>query len=140
MSYDTLLWVKAVHIFGILMWVGTLMGLYQCIFAMTATSADGRTALVELGRRIAAAMDIGAVIAMGSGIAMIFGIEPSPMKEGWFHVKLAVLLLFLASHVYGRITLGKIRKGGENQLPPVFFALLNAFLITIIIMAVVKPF
>lgn len=141
MGYEAVLWVQAVHVFGFVMWVGTLMGLYQTIFTIDSTRDDaGKKALIELGRRIAAAMDIGALLALGSGVGLLFGITPSPLANGWMYVKLVTLALFLASHVYGRVTLGNIRKGGANVLPPVFFALLNVFLVTIIIMAVIRPF
>jgi putative membrane protein len=138
MSVEALLWVKAVHIFGILMWIGTLMGLYQTIFAIGAASG-GRDDLIALARKIAMAMDVGALIAIGGGLGLLFGIDPSPMKLPWMHVKLTLVAVFLGFHVYGRIKLGKLRKGETSTPPPILFALLNLILVAIVIMAVVKP-
>ena len=142
MSPEALHWIKAVHIFGILMWVGTLMALYQVMFAFgEAKTDDARETILVLMRRVAVAMDVGATIAIGGGLGLLHGIQPSPLKLPWMHVKLTLVLLFIGFHIYGRIKLRKLRNGEDKSTPPpILFALLNLILIGIIIMAVVKPF
>ncbi len=140
MSYDVYVWVKALHIFGMIMWVGTLFGLYLVLAEHGRQGAGVKDAFLALEKRVAMAMDVGAMFAIGSGVALLLGLTPSPLKQGWMHVKLVVVIGFIGAHVYGRIKVRKLRQGDTTSPQPALFALLNLALVIIIIMAVVKPF
>jgi uncharacterized membrane protein len=140
MSLDTYLWVKAGHIFGVLMWVGTMFGLYQTMFAHGRADEAGRKALMEMEGKLAMAMDIGATIAIGTGLFLLLRLEPSPLKQPWMHIKLtAIVLGMLGAHGYGRVKVRKLREGATNTPPPWVFGILNLVVILIIIMVVVRP-
>jgi uncharacterized membrane protein len=140
MSLETYLWVKAAHMFGIFMWVGTLFGVYQTMFAHGRADEAGRKTLIDLERKLAVAMDVGGTIAIGTGLTLLLWLEPSPLKQPWMHIKLTVVVLgMLGAHIYGRIKVRKLRSGATDTPPPWVFGLLNLALIVIIIMAVVRP-
>ncbi|HUH01527.1 MAG TPA: CopD family protein [Kofleriaceae bacterium] len=140
MSLETFAWVRAGHIFGFIMWVGTMFGLYQVMFAHGRTDEAGRKGLLELERAMAMAMDVGALIAIGTGVAMLLLVEPSYLKQPWMHIKLTLVVVgMLGAHGYARVKVRKLREGSTDTPPPAIFGLLNLFLIAIIIMAVVEP-
>jgi putative membrane protein len=140
MGPDAILYTKTVHIFGTLMWIGCLFGLYQVIFTHGKTDEAGRKVISELESKMAMAMDIGLLITLGGGIALIFGIGASiVMKQPWIHIKLTMVALLIAAHVYARIKVKKFRGGDTSTPPEALFALLNLFLVGILIMAIVKP-
>jgi len=139
MSPDALLWTKTLHIFGIVMWIGCLFGVYQLIYAHGKADEAGRKALLDIERKMAMAMDVGLLLTLAGGIIMLFGITPSPLKMPWMHIKLTLVVLMIAAHVYGRIKVGKFKRGDVSTPPEALLALLNFFLIGILIMAIVKP-
>jgi protoporphyrinogen IX oxidase len=140
MSPDALLWTKTLHIFGTLMWFGCLFGLYQLIYAHGKADEAGRKALADIERKMAIAMDVGATLTIAGGVAMIFGIGASVvMKAPWMHIKLTLVAFMLAAHVYARIKIKKFGKGDTSTPPEALLALLNFFLVGILIMAIVKP-
>lgn len=141
MSPEVFAYTKTVHIFGILMWIGCLFALYQVIFATGKAEAAARQALVDLGRKMALAMDIGALLALGGGLGLFFGVGASLyLKLPWMHVKLTLVVLMLAAHVYARMKLARLKRGDTSTPPEALFALLNLILVGLLIMAIVKPF
>ncbi len=142
MSPEALAYTKALHIFGQLMWVAGLFAVYQSFFGAGKADDSGRRALLDHGRKMAIAMDIGALLTIGGGLGLLFGIGAAQyMKLPWMHVKLTLVVLLLGTHVYARIKLGKLRRGGDTSTPPeALFALLNLILVGLLIMAIVKPF
>jgi len=141
MSPDAFAYTKALHLFGLLMWVAGLFAVYQSFYGAGKADEAGRRALLDHGRKMAIAMDIGALITIGGGLGLLFGVGASLyMKMPWMHVKLTLVALLLAAHVFARIKLGKLRRGDSSTPPEALFALLNLILVALLIMAIVKPF
>jgi uncharacterized membrane protein len=72
-------------------------------------------------RSLALMMDLAATLAIGCGIAMIFGQTPNFLAQphhGWFHVKLTVVVLgVLSVHGLVRAKVGKFGRGKISSMP-----------------------
>jgi putative membrane protein len=140
MSPTTFEWIRALHIFGVLMWMGTMIGLANILAAHGETDLGSRPAFHKLERRAGVAMDIGATIAMVFGIILLLKM-PGVMKAGYMHAKLGLIVLgILSSHGYLRVKVRKFREGKVVPLPGFLPPLLSLIGLAIIVLAVVQPF
>lgn len=141
MDLDTFKWVRAVHIYGFVAWVGALVG---CAFALRAHAAAGdaaRGAFEALEKRLAMAMDIGATVAIAAGLWMLFGLEPSPLKTGgWMHAKLAAVVGLVALHGLVRVKVGRFSRGQVAAPPGWLLAAIELLVAAIVVLAAVRPF
>lgn len=140
-----MLWIKAFHIIFMVCWFAGLFYLPR-LFVYHAMSKDE----VSNQRFIIMERKLYWGIATPSAIlTILFGfwlISFSPegyLKMGWMHLKLVLVALLIAYHVYcGKIL--QVFKHHQNQRSHVFYRWFNEipviFLVGIIILAVVKPF
>ena len=140
MSVTAMTWLKAFHLFGAFLWMGTLIGLSNILLAHAAADLGARPAFHKLERKVAMMMDLGATLAIGFGIWLIIQ-TPGAMKQGSLHAKLALVVLGpLAVHGMLRVKVRRFREGKvvapPGFLPPVLMLLGLA----IIVLVVVKPF
>lgn len=138
-GHKTAQWVLVIHIFGFLMWVGTLMALYQILFAHQKAPESSRSTFLELEKGVAMAMDVGATIAMLGGIYYLVRAVPSPMKEGFMHVKLTLVAALIGFHGFARVKVRKFRDGEVKPIPEFLFPIISLIVIGIIIMVKVRP-
>jgi protoporphyrinogen IX oxidase len=131
--------LKALHIFGAIVWIGGIVAVSMAALALTATSVkDGVIALRGSARRLAVP---GMILAWIGGLGML-AVSFHYMKMGWFHGKL--LLVIIASGLTGVITakLRKVELGqieiGESKIRGFAMAVLFIALITVLT-AVLKP-
>ncbi len=136
---NTAQWVMVIHIFGFIMWVGMLVSMYQILFAHQKAEAASRNAFADLERGISNAMDVGAGIAMLGGIYTLVRATPSPMKQGYMHVKLTLVVLLIGAHVFARIKARKFRDGEVKPIPEAIFPVILLIVLSIIILVIVKP-
>lgn len=134
-------WVKAVHIFGFLLWTGSLAG---CLLLLQghARAGSAAAALAGMQRRTAIFMDIGATIALAAGFYLALGFPPiNAFKDGaWLHVKSTLVVVGLVGiHVFTRIKVRKFRNGSINSLPNFVIPLTLILVAAIVVLAVVKP-
>ena len=142
MSPEIVQWLYVGHIFGFVMWVGTMFGLFQILQAhaqdKTAASAFG-----PLEKNVAGAMDVGAALTLIFGILLIVG-PPNGTAifkaGGFFHIKLTLVVGLLAAHGILRVRVRKYREGQVKALPQWMFPLLSLGVLAIIIMIIVRPF
>jgi putative membrane protein len=142
MSTTAYTWISAFHIFGVLMWMGTMIGLANILVAHAEADLGSRPAFHKLGRACAMAMDIGATIAMVFGLIMLFANDAVALKQGgYMHAKLTlVVLLLLTSHGFLRVKVRKYREGKVVPLPVFMPPLLSLTALAVIILVVVRPF
>lgn len=92
------LWLKAIHVITIAVWAGGLIWLPGLLVHSRGRS---RAELVHIHRFGRLAYDVlvspAAVIAVGSGIALIFSVG---VAEGWFYLKLAAIAGMVGIHMY----------------------------------------
>lgn len=142
MDYD---YIKAFHILSVISWMVGLLYLPR-LFVYHAETQVG-TAQAEtfkvMERRLLKAIMTPAMIA-----SFIFGIwmlilNPDLLGEGWFHVKVAAVLILAGVH--GKFS--KMQRLLENDHMPlssksyrIWNEIPTGLMIVIVIMAVVKPF
>lgn len=130
----------ALHIIGIVMWVGGLMILTRFLKIFTV-AGDGTPALAAMVSRVF----FGYVLA-GFGVAVLTGLYQISyrgfgfyMSQGWFHGKLTLIVLLLVvtgltfadvKKVKGGVTLSRGRVGALHGM--VHLVLLGAVFLTLL--------
>ncbi len=143
-----MLWLKAFHLIFVVTWFAGLFYLPRLFVyhAAALESGSAQSVLAErfavMERRLFVMMTIGGVLAIGFGIAMVAS-APAYLAFGWLHVKLALVAVLLAYHVWCQRLMSALRAGRSahsqgwyrafNEVPGVL-------LIAIVLLAVVKPF
>jgi putative membrane protein len=139
------LWLKALHVISVISWMAGMLYLprlfvYHCD-AAAGTDASERFKVMEkrLYRFIMGPAMIASWVFGGSMVAM----DPSIFSQGWFHLKLLLVLLMSAMHgIYG----GWLRAFAQdaNTRSQKTFRIANEvptlLMIVIVIMVIVKPF
>ncbi len=143
MSYN---WMRALHIIGVVTWFAALFYIFR-LYVYHVENAGKRevTSLLEvMERRLYRGICWPAMV-----LTTVFGVLlwssnfAGYMQSGWFHVKLTALVFLFGYHFYS----GKVRKdlaAGTCTLTSKQCRLINevptVLLLTIVTMAVVKPF
>ncbi|WP_420402940.1 protoporphyrinogen oxidase HemJ [Nisaea sp.] len=142
MSYE---WVKAFHVMSMVAWMAGMFYLPR-LFVYHADAEPGSElseTLKIMERRLLRAIINPAMIA-----TFVFGIWmlvliPEFLSDGWFHVKLACLVLMTGFHGY----MARWRRefaADANKRSARFYRIANevptVLLIIIVIMVIVKPF
>lgn len=139
------LWVKALHITAVLVWIGGLLAVAVAIAAPSpskeAAGAPGRTAVFAMRRWDRYVTSPAMLLAWGAGLTLAMLGEW--FRSPWLIIKLVFVLLLSALH---GILSGTLRKLGRSDTPPALFGLRHAPLLiimsvaAIVILVVVKPF
>jgi putative membrane protein len=138
-------WVKAFHVIAIISWMAGMLYLPR-LYVYHATADKGSElseTLKIMERRLLRMIINPAMIATWVlGLSMIAA-NPSMMKGGWLHAKLACVILLQIFHA----CLSRWRKAflkDENTRSAAFFRKVNevptVLMIVIVIMVIVKPF
>ena len=141
-----MLWIKAFHIIFMVAWFAGLFYLPR-LFVYHAMCDDqpGNARFKVMERKLYyGIMTPGAVLTVGFGIWMLIDYAwQAYATSGWLHVKIALVLVLVAYHLY----CGKLLrdfKYDRNRHSHVFYRWFNEFpvliLIGAVILAVVKPF
>ncbi len=143
MSYN---WLRALHIIFVVTWFAGLFYIFRLFVYHVENATDrGVTGLLEvMERRLYRGICWPAMV-----LTTVFGVWlwsrnfSGYLASGWFHVKLTALVALFGYHFYS----GKVRKdlaAGRCTLTSKQCRLINevptAILLTVVIMAVVKPF
>lgn len=140
---ESYLWIKAAHVIGFVVWVGGLVGLSVLVSSHRRINDASVADLVDLERGIALLVDIGALVAVVCGVALILkgrnmG-DAWVMKQGWMHVKLTGVLGIIGLHGYIRVQVGKAKRGDRSGMSPVVVGVLLALFVGVVIMGVARP-
>ena len=137
------LWLKGLHVAFMVTWFAGLFYLPRLfIYHAEATDEISRDRFVIMERRLFGIMTIGAVLTLLLGLVLIW-LNPGLLRMGWFHAKLGLLLGLAVYHLSCRGWMRKLADGYSSPATtnlrwyneiPVFF------LLTIIALAVAKPF
>jgi putative membrane protein len=139
---DTWMWVLAAHLIGVFLWIGGLFTTYWLLRIHAHAPKDVHDKLTLMERSLAMMMDIAATLAIGTGLYLAISIHLFTMPHsGWFHAKLAVVVLgILSVHGMVRAKVGKFSRGQTPNVPQWPWSLLLAALCAIVILVVKKPF
>ncbi|MDX1481109.1 MAG: CopD family protein [Woeseiaceae bacterium] len=137
------LWLKALHVAFMVTWFAGLFYLPR-LFIYHAEAGDtvSRNRFVVMERRLFAIMTVGAVLTLIFGLVLLW-LNPGLLRLGWFHAKLGLLLGLVAYHASCRFWMRRLEQGYTttrtaglrwyNEIPVLF-------LLSIVALAVVKPF
>ena len=139
------LWLKTIHILAVIAWMAGLLLLprYFVLHAQVEPSDPTSDRLITMESKLR-----GIIIAPSMIATWLFGILlalsiPDIMSQGWFHVKLTMVILLSAYHGY-LVRLAKEFKRGERKHPHKFYRAINeipfVLAIVIVAMVVLKPF
>jgi uncharacterized membrane protein len=120
MSWETVGWLLAGHLIGVVLWIGGLVAVYWLLRLHVHAPKEMHEKLTLMERSLALMMDLAAGLAIGCGIAMIFSQKPNMLaapKMGWLHIKLAVVVLGVLP-VHGMLR-ARIKKVGMGEIKPV---------------------
>jgi putative membrane protein len=138
-----MLWVKAFHIVFMVTWFAGLFYLPRLfIYHRAAVDQTSHDRFVVMERRLFIIMTIGAVLTAVFGIWLIL-LNPGLLNTDWIQVKLVLVLVLISYHAWCR-KISLDLKNGTNPHSDKWLRYFNevpsVLLITIVILAVVKPF
>lgn len=143
MSYD---WLRALHIIGVVTWFAGLFYIFRLYVYHVENAGDQSvTSLLEtMERRLYRGICWPAMVLTTTFGVWLWSLRfSSYLENGWFHVKLTALVFLFGYHFYA----GKVRKdlaAGRCKLTSRQCRFINevptVILLTVVIMAVVKPF
>jgi uncharacterized membrane protein len=148
MDGPTYSWVLCAHLIGVILWIGCLIAVYWLLRIHTHTPKDARDQLTAMERSLAMVMDLAATVAIGCGIAMAVTHNPAHMDStlftaphsGWFHAKLAVVVLgVLSVHGLVRARVGRFSRGDIKPVPAWPWTVLLLSIVAIVILVVRGP-
>ncbi|MCY1396834.1 hypothetical protein D3C76_315450 [compost metagenome] len=139
------LWLKAFHIISIVCWFAGLFYLPR-LFVYHAMSEDttSRERFVIMERKLYRGIMGPAMIATFVFGIWLLSLNPGGyFSQGWMHAKLTLIVLLTGYHHMCGAQVKRFARG-ENTRSHVFYRWFNevpvVFLVTIVILAMVKPF
>ncbi|WP_026380536.1 protoporphyrinogen oxidase HemJ [Afifella pfennigii] len=141
MAYE---WARALHVISIIAWMAGLLYLPRLMVYHTkvAVGSDQSELFKVMERRLLVAIMTPAMIASwGFGLWAAF--LAHAWDQGWFHIKLTLVVLLTLSHFF---MMGWVKAFREdrNTRPEKFYRAVNEIptllMIGIVIMVIVRPF
>ena len=145
-----MLWVKAFHIIAVVCWFAALFYLPRLFVYHSQANAEpnsdkaGIERFKVMERKLYRGIGTPSMIAtLVLGVWLLSYNLAGYMQGGWFHAKLALIILLVFYHLYcGKLL--KIFARDENQKSHIFYRWFNELpvflLVGIVILVVVKPF
>lgn len=140
-----MLWIKSLHIIFMVTWFAGLFYLPRLFVyhAMSDDSISNERFKVMERKLFFGIMTPGAVMTALFGLWMVFGYDMGIGTGGWFHAKMALVVILIGYHIWcGKLV--KDFKHDRNSRGHVFYRWFNEFpvliLIAAVILAVVRPF
>lgn len=139
------LWIKSFHLIMVIAWMAGMMYLPR-LFVYQHQSEKGGEAekyFIQMQRRLLKGIINPAMILVWVlGVLMLIA-NPAILSQGWFHVKLTLVVLVSAIHGFYAASRRKFEKG-ERPRTEKFWRIMNEApflaLIVIVVMVIVKPF
>lgn len=139
------LWIKALHILAIISWMAGLLYLPRLYVyhAMVETgSARDMTFQLMERRLLKAIMNPAMIASFLFGFWMVL-LNPDLLLQGWFHIKLASVLLLAGVHGKFAVMRKAFAEGRANRSDRyyrVWNEVPTVLMIIIVIMVVIQPF
>jgi len=138
-------WIKAFHIISVIFWMAGMLYLPRLYVYHSTAKMDGeldQTLKIQERRLLRIIVNPAMIASLLFGLWMLY-LNPALLSgQGWFHVKILLLLILFGYHGF----LSKTRKrfeAGERPRSEKFFRIINEVppitIIFIVILAVVKP-
>ncbi|WP_428407247.1 protoporphyrinogen oxidase HemJ [Hyphococcus sp.] len=139
------LWIKSAHLIFVIAWMAGMMYLPR-LFVYQHQSEKGGEAeryFIQMQRRLLKGIiNPSMTLVWVLGILMLIA-NPAILSQGWFHVKLTLVVVVSAIHGFYASSRRKFEKG-ERPRTEKFWRIMNEVpflaLIVIVIMVIVRPF
>jgi protoporphyrinogen IX oxidase len=142
MGPSTYLWLKAAHLIGLFLWMGGLFAVFWLLRFHAHAPKEAHEKLTLMERSLALMMDIASALAIGAGLVMAIGFNDQMhyFKQGWFHIKLTVVVLgVLPVHGIVRARIKKYAGGVFKPIPQWMWTMLLLAIVIIVIMVFRGP-
>ncbi|MSQ98798.1 MAG: protoporphyrinogen oxidase HemJ [Xanthomonadales bacterium] len=138
-----MLWLKSFHIIFVVTWFAGLFYLPRLfVYHAMAEDITVRATLKVMERRLMVMMNLGGLLSWLFGASMLF-VLPALLGVGWMEVKLALVLVLTIYHFCCAAIVKQLARDDVRH-SHVWYRWFNEFptviLITVVILAVVKPF
>ena len=140
-----MLWIKALHIIFMVRWFAGLFYLPRLfVYHALCVDAPGQARFVVMERKLFWFITPWAVLTVFFGLWLLWDYAWAAYSNTvWLHVKLLLVALLIAYHIYcGKLILDF--RHGRNRRSHVFYRWVNEvpvlLLFAIVVLAVVKPF
>ncbi len=148
-----MLWLKSFHIIGVVSWFAGMLYLPRLFVyhsQIQGAAPQGGGAIDDtvgnarfkiMARKLFFIMTIGAVVALGFGVAML-AVTPEYLQMRWLHVKLALVFLLIGYHGACFALLEQFasdRNGHSERWYRLFNEVPALALIGIVLLVVLKP-
>jgi len=135
--------ILALHIFGIIYWIGGLLMIASLLARVPDEVGLPKERFLGVARRLfETTSNVGAAITIALGILLILT-NPPVLRQGWFHAKLLLVAVLLFYHVrfYRRIMFLEDNPSQSTRREySVVHGLVSLLLLAILMLAVMKPF
>lgn len=135
--------ILALHIFGVVYWIGGLMMIASLLARVPDEVGLPKERFLGVARRLfETTTNVGAAVTIALGILLIVT-NPPVMRQGWFHAKLLLVAVLLFYHVrfYRRIMFLEDNPSQSTRREySVIHGLVSLLLLAILMLAVMKPF
>lgn len=143
-SGEAYLWLKSVHVMAIISWMAGLLYMPRLFVYHTTVPAGSEAfgTFKVMERRLNKAIMVpAAVVSWITGLVLAW--QGGLFTEGWFHVKLFLVVLMTISH-WAMVRWKNDFAADRNRRPERFFRIANEvptlLMIGIVILVIVKPF
>jgi putative membrane protein len=131
------------HLFGVIMWIGSLLVITSMLALVPDEIGAARERIVVAARRLLrVSSNVGAIVAVVFGLVLI-ALNPVVMRQGWMHAKLALVLvlLFLHFRLYRRVAALENDPGSATRREfSMLHGIISLLLLLILVLVLVKPF
>ena len=136
-------WGIVFHIFGVVIWIGSLLTIASMLSLTTEEVGAARERLILVSRRLfQIGCNIGALATVFFGIILIL-LNPAILMRDWLHLKLLLVLVLLYFHyrLYRRILKLERDPSSASALDfKMIHGIVSMLLLGILALAVLKPF
>ena len=137
-------WLVATHIIAVIAWMAGMLYIWRLyVYHAMATEPKVHETFQVMERKLMNYITTPAMlVALATGIAML-AMNPVIFKQGWMHLKFAMLILLFASHGMASAYRKKLIANPHVKSDK-FYRVMNevptVLMIVIVIAVVVKPF
>jgi len=137
------IWIKALHVIAIIAWMAGLLYLPRLFVyhAQAGAGSPSETFKVMERKLYSIIMTPAMLVSWAAGLYL--AVEGGYFHNGWFHAKLALVLLMTGVHFYDGALI-RAFAADTNQLSSRFFRFFNEaptlLMIGVVILVIVKPF
>jgi len=143
MGFNWLGWILALHLFSVIFWIGGLLMIASMLAqAPEEVGIAKERFLVTAQRLFNIGVNIGGAATVAFGILLVF-LEPSVLRQGWFHAKLLLVAVLLFYHVrfYRRILFLQDKPSAATHREfSVVHGAVSLLVVVILLLVILKPF